>query len=41
VSQEAGFEHRRPIDLARHEHGAIEQERRLLVLDDLEARALE
>ena len=41
VSHEASLERRRAIDLARHEHRAVEQERRLLVLDDLEARALE
>ena len=41
VSQEAGLERRRAIDLARHEHRPVEQERRLSFLDDLEARALE
>ena len=41
VSGEARLERRRAIDLARHEHRAVEQEGGLLLLDDLEARALE
>jgi hypothetical protein len=41
VSEEPDLEGRHPIDLARHEHRPVEQERRLRFLDDLEARALE
>ena len=41
VTREAGLERRRAIDLTGHEHRAVEQERRLSFLDDLEAHALE
>ena len=39
MSLEAGLERRRAVDLSRHEHGAVEQERGLPFLDDLEAGA--
>jgi hypothetical protein len=41
VPHEAGLERRRAIDFACHEHGAVEQERGVSLLDDLEPRALE
>src|SRR4029079_7920187 len=41
VSLEARLERRRAIDLARHDYRAVEQERRLSFLDDLESRALQ
>ena len=41
VTREAALEVAGAIDLARHEQGAVEQEARLALLDDLEACALE
>jgi hypothetical protein len=41
MSLEAGLELGRTVDLAGDQHGAVEQERRLLLFDDLEAGAFQ